>query len=112
MVLSADARAYKHAVWMLTGRYRSQAPDAFLHPLFQEEMIRVSLTWFRSRKSGDLDKRLGILLDALQETVYANDRQIVELHAFRFDAGPAGGKVHVDVSAVVPSTLASHERIA
>lgn len=98
MVLSADARAYKHAVWMLTGRYRTSEPDAFLHPLFQQEPIRISVTWLRSRRSGDLDKRLGVLLDALEETVYTNDRQIVELHAFRVDAGADGGKVHVDVS--------------
>lgn len=61
--------------------------------------VRVSVVWFRGRKSGDLDKRLGILLDALQAQAYENDAQIVELHAKRIE-DPENPRVEVEVSAV------------
>lgn len=47
--------------------------------------LAVTIRWYRGRRSGDLDGRLKVLLDAMQGTVYDNDSQIVELHAFRFD---------------------------
>ena len=47
--------------------------------------VMVSLAWYRSRRSGDLDKRLGVLLDALQGVGYASDSQIVALHATRHE---------------------------
>lgn len=72
MVTSQAARTYKAAI----GQLRSQM---FRGP------IRVEITWYRARKSGDLDKRLGVVLDALQGVFYANDAQIVELSAKRFD---------------------------
>lgn len=47
--------------------------------------LSVTVRWFRSRKAGDLDNRLKQLLDALRERVYADDSQVVELHAYRAD---------------------------
>jgi Holliday junction resolvase RusA-like endonuclease len=47
--------------------------------------VAVAMTWYRGRRSGDLDRRIGIALDALQGLVYENDAQVVELHAYRRD---------------------------
>lgn len=74
MVLSDEARAYKTAVAL---RYARQQP--FAGP------VSVTLAWYRERKSGDLDKRIGIALDAMQGVFYQNDNQITELTARRFE---------------------------
>lgn len=47
--------------------------------------VIVRLDFYRPRKSGDLDNRIKILLDALQGSAYMDDRQIVEIHARRFE---------------------------
>src|SRR5687768_4557590 len=78
MVTSKAARDYKAAVelYCVTERVRKiRAPIP----------VRVFVWWHRARKSGDLDKRLGVLLDALQGLAYDNDSQIVSLHAERYD---------------------------
>ncbi len=74
MVLSPEARAYKENVAQLAGHYHIEQGE-----------IRVSIDWYRQRRSGDLDKRVGVALDALQGVLFANDSQIVELHTRRFD---------------------------
>jgi crossover junction endodeoxyribonuclease RusA len=75
MVLSAEARAYKTRVAVML--------HAKAQPLTGP--VALTLTWYRGRKAGDLDKRVGVLLDGLQGVLYANDAQIVALHAYRFD---------------------------
>ena len=47
--------------------------------------VIVRLDFYRPRKAGDLDNRIKILLDAMQRTAYKDDKQIVEIHARRFD---------------------------
>lgn len=76
MVMSKEGRAYKAAVLELAGRL-SEEPF--------EGMVRVSIYAYRPRKSGDLDGIFKCVLDALQGVAYLNDKQIVELHAYRFD---------------------------
>ena len=76
MVLSAEARAYKHMVALRCLEHR-------IKPLSGE--VVVQLEWYRGRKAGDLDKRIGIVLDALQGSMYGNDAQIVRLEADRYE---------------------------
>ena len=47
--------------------------------------IVVTMRFYRARKSGDLDNRIKLLLDSLQGVAYHDDKQVIELHAFRFD---------------------------
>lgn len=70
-------------------------------PHFPTERLTLVMVWRRDRKAGDLDKRLGVLLDALQGSVYASDAQIVQLWARRCDDHPelAPGTVRVEVCA-------------
>lgn len=78
VVLSARARAYKATV-------ATRALVARVHPLPLGVECAVSVRWFRGRRSGDLDNRIKIVLDALQGAAYVSDAQVVELHAYRAD---------------------------
>lgn len=83
MVLSTEARQYK--AFALVRVVAATGLHASRFPLFPTAPIRVTLTWYRGRKSGDLDKRLGVVLDALQGIGYRNDGQIVAIVAERLD---------------------------
>ena len=72
-VTSAEARAYKRRV-QLTTRAR---------PL--EGNVCVMLHWFRGRRSGDLDNRLKVALDALRGIAFADDKQVVAILAYRHE---------------------------
>lgn len=73
MVLSEEARRYKTLVRFTHRRQEIRGN------------VAVSITWFRGRKAGDLDKRIPIVLDALQGVAYATDAQITHITAARFD---------------------------
>lgn len=99
IVRTADADAYREAVWLLTSRYRTRDAGGQLHALFQTEPLALTVKWYRRHRRGDLDNSLKVLLDSLQHSVYTNDSQIVELHAYRIDGDESvvGGRVLVDV---------------
>ena len=93
MVLSQDARRYKeHA-----------GPHALAQGVRQirrPSQVALTLTWYRGRKAGDLDKRLGILLDALQGIGYENDSQVVRIVAGRSDAEPHQPRMEIEIEEV------------
>ena len=101
MVLSKEARDYKKMVWAdAFDLYNCPLPRHTKDlPVFPTGNVKVTLSWVRSRKAGDLDKRIGVVLDALQGVAYANDSQIVEIHASRFD-NKANAGLRVTVEAV------------
>lgn len=47
--------------------------------------VVVTIHVYRARKTGDLDNFQKLLLDALNGIAYNDDKQIVELHAYRRD---------------------------
>lgn len=89
MVTSRQARLYKAAAGL------SAICQGIREPITGP--VSLTVTWYRGRASGDLDKRLGVLLDALQGVCYENDSQIVELHAHRSDADKRNPRVEVTV---------------
>lgn len=89
MVLSDEARDYKSLVRMVYKRVEIRGN------------VAVDIDWYRGRKSGDLDKRLGVVLDALQGVAYASDAQITELSARRFD-DPKSPRLIVKVQSATP----------
>lgn len=97
MVTSAEARAYKEAIPELAGPQNLIAKPA---------PIAVNLVWYRAMKSGDLDKRLGVVLDALQGVSYESDSQVVELHAYRYEDPNRQGWIEVDVRAMPAEEVA------
>jgi Holliday junction resolvase RusA-like endonuclease len=73
MVTSAAARKYKAGIAQLAGYRVASGP------------VWIALDWYRGRRSGDLDKRLGVCLDALQGVLYESDAQIVHITARRYE---------------------------
>jgi Holliday junction resolvase RusA-like endonuclease len=94
MHTSHEARKYKATVAALV---RSA-------PLAGEVVLTVA--WYRARRSGDLDKRLGVLCDALQGIAYHTDAQIVAIHATRHD-DPDRPRVEVTVRAADTTEVAA-----
>lgn len=88
MHLSTAARDYKERVAALTGAVTQ----------FVDGELSVTLRWYRSRRSGDLDKRVGIALDALQGVVYTTDAQITRLTAERYE-DKANPRIEVTIRA-------------
>jgi Holliday junction resolvase RusA-like endonuclease len=60
--------------------------------------IRVEIRWYRARRAGDVDKRGGILLDALQGLAYANDSQIADYRIVRDDSQPKAARMVVTIT--------------
>lgn len=87
--LSTEARAYKKAV-------AKEASALGVEPIAGPVTVRVRV--YRPRKARDLDNCIKVVLDALQGTFYANDSQIVAIHAYRFE-DKADPRIEVDVEA-------------
>lgn len=47
--------------------------------------VSLTLRFYRPRRSGDLDNRIKIVQDALNGIAWVDDKQICELHVYRFE---------------------------
>jgi crossover junction endodeoxyribonuclease RusA len=74
--LSAEAKAYKETA-------ASLALAAGCNPLDGD--ISLTLKIYRPRRVGDLGNREKILSDSLNGIAYHDDKQITEIHMYRFD---------------------------
>lgn len=74
--VSKEAEAFKTNVLLL-------ARQAGVEMLDGELGIGIKI--YRPQKSGDLDNRIKVLIDALRGVAYADDNQIVLIFAKRFD---------------------------
>lgn len=75
-VVSDEARAYKEQIgWTLTAKG--------IRPLDGELVVTIRV--YRERKSGDLDNRIKVVLDALRGHAYQDDSQVTQIHAYRYD---------------------------
>lgn len=77
MVKSRAARAYASDVW---------TKMAGLHTAMNYP-VAVEVRWARKHRRGDLDNRLKVVLDSLRGRAWVDDKQVVELHAYRTDEG-------------------------
>jgi crossover junction endodeoxyribonuclease RusA len=93
VVLSPEARAYKSAVAQRFRRMRAQRLRG---------SVGVRIHVYRPQKSGDLDNRFKVALDALNKVAWEDDDQIVELHSYRKE-DPANPRVEVAVWTVAPA---------
>jgi len=92
-VKTAEARAYRDRVAVL-------AHQQGVHGLLRGP-VAVTVRWFRAAHMGDLDNRLKVALDSLNGVAWADDRQIVELHAYR-----AEDKAHARLEVTVTEVAA------
>ena len=99
MVTSREARTYKQMVANRLFVLRAK-------PIAAPTPCRIVLTWYRGRKAGDLDKRLGVLLDALQGAAYDNDGQVTQIHATRED-DPRNPRIVVTITPLTPTEAAA-----
>jgi len=100
--LSAEALAYRDAV--LRAWASAKTTQRLLRKTGLRRMvgpISFTFTWYRGRKSGDLDNRTKQLCDALRGYAYEDDSQIVELHAYRVDR-PRNPGVEVTIEHCTP----------
>jgi len=87
---SGEATQYKAAVaaTLLKARIRC---------LRRQNLLRVEVDWTRNIRSGDLDNRLKIALDAMNGVLWEDDSQIVQIIAERFDGDTPGYRVRITV---------------
>ena len=95
--LTLDMPPSANRYWRSTGRvYVSENAELYkadVSTLAYQQGVRRELAGdlamtvrvYRKIKSGDLDNRLKVLLDALKGVAFTDDKQIVEIHAYRFD---------------------------
>ncbi len=81
MVLSSEAKQYKRKVRDLFESDERLIPTA----ANKKRFVGLKIDVYRPRKSGDLDNTLKAILDSLNENLYEDDRQVIEIHAARHD---------------------------
>ncbi len=86
-LVSEDAKNYKKEVAKLAHRLGMRAATGD---------VSVSLTVYRNQASGDLDNRIKVTLDALRGVAFEDDKQVVEIHARRFD-DKGNGRIIISV---------------
>lgn len=75
---SDEATTYKALVAVLAKKQWKRPPTTL--------GISLTIVWYRKQAKGDLSNRIKILEDALIGTVYKDDRQVREIHAFMYDS--------------------------
>lgn len=63
--------------------------------------VALTLRWYRQRKAGDTSNRIKVVEDALNGLVWADDKQVAELHVYRID-GQRPGRVEVTIEPLTP----------
>jgi crossover junction endodeoxyribonuclease RusA len=89
-ITSAKGRQFKADIAVIAKQQGAKLLDGDLIITF-----RV----FRPKRIGDLDNRLKISQDALKGICFADDRQIIEIHAFRFD-DKANPRIEIDLKEI------------
>ncbi len=89
-ILSREAREYTDKVRWVVLAERWGKIDA-------PTDIAVNIVWYRERRSGDVDKRGGILLDALQTVCFDNDAQIRYYSVERRDDDKANARMEITI---------------
>ncbi len=77
-IKTARYREYEGEVRRLFAEQRKE-------PYAAGQLVAVTVHVYRPQRSGDLDGRLKSLLDVLQGVAYVDDKQVIEIHAFRHD---------------------------
>lgn len=89
-ITSAKGRRFKSDVAILARRQGAKV-------LFGD--LSVTFRVFRPKRCGDLDNRLKISQDALKGICFEDDKQIIEIHAFRYD-DKANPRIEIDIKKV------------
>jgi Holliday junction resolvase RusA-like endonuclease len=93
VIVSAEAKAFKKAV---SSALQGVSPVG--------GPVALTVTFYRPRRSGDIDNFCKVTLDSLKGIAYEDDSQIVELHAYRKD-DKANPRVEISVTQLAPCRL-------
>jgi Holliday junction resolvase RusA-like endonuclease len=74
MIVSKEAKDFKKKVIAMTKGTE-----------MVEGNVKVSLDVYRPKRIGDLDNQIKVTLDALKGIAFGDDKQVIELHAYRYD---------------------------
>jgi crossover junction endodeoxyribonuclease RusA len=74
VLISSEARNYKRHVVSLARVARWQ-------PIKGDVVLDVTV--YRPQRSGDLDNRLKVAIDAVRGVLFGDDKQVAEIHAYR-----------------------------
>lgn len=88
--LTETAKAYK-----LEAGYRANA--VCKKPITEE--VRLTVNFYRPRAIGDTDNLLKVLLDSMSGIIYKDDRQVAEIHAYRFN-DPSNPRAEVTIETI------------
>lgn len=58
--------------------------------------VSIAIRLYRNQASGDLDNRIKVTLDALRGVAFEDDKQVVEIHAYRHD-DKGNGRIVISV---------------
>lgn len=81
MRLTEVGRNYKS----LVASQAAYSSVALLPYFLADTLVGVTLNVYRPRKIGDIDNVVKLILDGMQDVVFPNDKQIIELHIYRHD---------------------------
>lgn len=91
---SQAARDFKAAV------YAACMMAGITKPVFSaHSQVKLTMTWYRQRKAGDLSNRIKVVEDALNGLVWVDDKQVAELHVRRVD-GERPGRLQLTIEAL------------
>ena len=90
LILSDEGRLYKRTVAAICKKLKVRPMKGHL---------KIYVDAYRPRKRGDLDNLFKCLFDSMNRLCYADDSQIVEIHARRFD-DKARPRVEVEIKNV------------
>ena len=99
-VLSDEAKAYTQDITALMANLFSRSRPRVVAPAFRTETLKVEIRWYRKQRSGDVDKRGAILLDALQGLAYVDDKQIADYRIVRDDSQPKHARMVVTIQPI------------
>ena len=81
------------------------AKNARIRKFPREVEVVLHVWWYRKRQAGDLDKRVSVLQDALQDVWYMNDAQVGETHTYRL-TDKDNPRIEVEVHERYPAAAA------
>lgn len=68
-------------------------------PFGKKRRLVFSMNVYRPKMIGDLDNRIKLILDSLNKIAFYDDRQIVEIHAYRFE-DKSNPRVEIEIKEV------------
>lgn len=89
-ILSVRGKEFKNEVLALCLQKRLRPVDGD---------VMVTFTAYRPKKQGDLDNLIKIIQDSLKGSAWHDDKQVVEIHAYRRD-DKLNPRVEIEISEV------------